>query len=231
MVGVIAAVPPSTVTRIEKGQIDPSLSTLDAILAACGYRYGDNLRPFVDMDAVRAARSVLEPDLGIAPTVGSETYLERWKAAGIVTGSVSPEEAERIVRAASRLASLADRPGARRYGYADWRGVAAAMRSLGRRWALTGGVAALAYTRIASVDSCAFYVDDVDAAAEAAGLEGAGERTWITLIPFDDLTVTGLVEPRDGLVLADFWQIVIDCLAGRGRMPDQGESMLAKAFR
>jgi transcriptional regulator with XRE-family HTH domain len=231
-VAALSGVSTSTVTRIEKGQVDPSFSTFEAILAACGYRYGDYLRPFVDMDAVRAARRIVEPELRLAPTTGSETYAQRWTAAGIITEAGTADEAENALVAASRQASLSDRPGAKRYGYADWKKVARALRDSGRTWGLTGGCAALAFTRIASVNSSAFYVDDVDAAAEAAGLEDAGEgRAWVTLIPLDDVTRAGLTPKEGGVVLADFWQVAIDCLAGSGRMPAQGEAMLASALR
>ncbi len=230
-VAELSGVAPSTVTRIEKGQVDPSFSTFETILAACGYRYGDNLRPFVDMDAVRAARRIVDPELDLAPTVGSETYVQRWKAAGIATDTDSAAEWERVLVAASRQASLSDRPGAKRYGYADWKKVARALRDSDLTWCLTGGRAALAFTKIASVDSSAFYVDDVNAAAEAAGLEEAGdERAWITLIPLDDVTRAGITPEDGGVVLADFWQVAIDCLAGSGRMPAQGEAMLASAL-
>ncbi|MHB8289812.1 MAG: helix-turn-helix domain-containing protein [Acidimicrobiales bacterium] len=68
---VIAGVAPSTISRIERGQLDPTVSTLDRILAACGWRSGERLVPNVDMDAVRAARRILEPELPIVPKNGA----------------------------------------------------------------------------------------------------------------------------------------------------------------
>lgn len=220
----LAGVAPSTVTRIERGDIDPSFSAFEKILAACGWRYDGFLQPYMDMDAVRAARRIFEPEAGISTTVGSETYAARWGLAGI-------SDAEDVAFAASRQALLSERPGALRFGFVDWREAARSLRDSGRKWALTGGYAARGYTKIATVDWAVFYVDDVEEASAVAGLPPVSEgRTWTTLIPFDDVTAAGVQTLEDGLCLASFWQIVIDCFAGNGRMPAQAEAMLGKVL-
>jgi transcriptional regulator with XRE-family HTH domain len=218
----LAGVAPSTVTRIERGDIDPSVSTLERILAACGWRYDGFLQPHVDLDAVRAARRIFEPEAGISGTVGSETYAARWGLANVT-------DAEDVAFSASRQALLSERPGAERFGFMEWRKVARSLRDSGNKWALTGGYAANAYTKVATSDWAVFYVDDVEEAASVAGLPPVRSgRTWTTLIPFDDVTAAGVQILESGLCLASFWQIVIDCFAGNGRMPAQAEAMLAK---
>lgn len=219
----LAGVSPSTVTRIERGDIDPTVSVFENILAACGWRYDGLLQPFVDMEAIRAARRILEPQVGIAPTVGSETYAARWGIAGI-------KDAEDVAFTASRQALLSERDGAVRFGFVDWRQVARCLRVSGHKWALTGGYAALGYTNVATVDWAVFYVDDVKEVSQLTQLPPVSQaRTWTTLIPFDDVTAAGVQTLEDGLCLASFWQIVIDCFAGSGRMPAQAEAMVAMA--
>lgn len=229
---ILAGVASSTVTRIERGDIDPTFSTLTSVLAACGWRYGDQLEPYTDPDALRAARRIFEPEIGLRATVGSETYARRWGEAGIIGGAAGPAgEAKEIAVAGSRQAVLSERPGATRFGFKDWTAVARSLRASGQDWVLTGGYAALCYTKVASVDWAVFYVSDVDAAAAAANLPPVKDgRTWTTLIPFDEVTAAGTQTLDGGLRLASFWQVVIDCFAGNGRMPAQAEAMIDKAL-
>lgn len=218
----VAGVSPSTVTRIERGELDPTVTTFERILGACGYRYGDRLVPNIDLEAVRAARLRLDPDCGLTQTAASIDWCARWTRAGLLE-SLDPLT---IAALAARQATLLDRPGAVSYRTADWRRVTSALSDSGQTWALTGGRAAAFYTRVATVDWSVFYVDDVRSAAERAGLERSDNAQAITLIPFDEVTSRGVQLSEGGIYLADFWQIVIDCLAGDGRMPAQADAML-----
>ena len=76
-----------------------------------------------------------------------------------------------------------------------------------------------------------FYVGDVARSADAAGLEPSSSGPYVTLVPFDETTSAGVQEAEDGVYLAAFWQIVIDCFAGNGRMPDQAAAMVEEAYR
>ena len=223
---ILAGVSPSTVTRIEQRKLDPSVGVLEAILAACGYRMGGMLAPSIDLDAVRAARRKLEPELGIPATDGSEAYARRWEESGVIRARSARERAGEIAFRAAQRAALRARPGAQRFAYRDWMQVAGAVGSAGQRWALTGGYAAAGYVRSASVDWPVLYVEDVEAAADAAALVGSETGRRLTLIPFDDLTRAGVRRVVPGLHLASFWQVVIDCFAGDGRMPSQAEAMV-----
>lgn len=227
-VAILAGIAPSTVTRIEKGQIDPSVSIFERILAACGFRYGKDLDANIDLDAVRAARRMLEPELNIAATNGSENYVRLWKAAGLISGLDIANEAGEIAFRASQQARLSRRQGSRRFAYQDWKQIAKSLSSNNHNWALTGGYAATFYTSVASVDWAVFYVDDVTSAAVLADLVSANVGPRVTLIPFDELTSAGVQSCDNGINLASYWQIVIDCFAGNGRMPAQAEAMIEK---
>lgn len=57
----LADVSPSTISRIERGELDPTWGTLSRILDATGYRIsGDSLVSAGDPSAIAAARSVLQ---------------------------------------------------------------------------------------------------------------------------------------------------------------------------
>lgn len=226
---LLAGVAPSTVTRIEKGLVDPSVSTLEALLAACGYRCDAALVPNIDPDAWRAARRLLEPELGVTATEGSERWAYRWEMAGLLSAVDASGWAREVCFRASQQACLALRPGSSRFRYANWRSVAASLEGAGQAWALTGGYAAGLYVSVASANWPVFYVDDVVAAARAANLTPAEDGAGITLVPFDDVTAVG-TQLEGGVRLASFWQVVIDCFAGADRMPDQAEAMIRLRF-
>lgn len=229
-VGTLAGLAPSTVARVERAQVDPSTSTLATILDACGYRLEASLEPVIDLEAIRAARILLEPSSGLAGTERSEDLTHRWRAAGDLSGS--PDKVAREVAATAGLrARLFARPGSVRCCAQDWRQALRALDDAGIGWALTGGRAASAYTDVATVDWTAVYVDDVDPAAKLAGLvplpDDAGGANF-ALIPFDDVSSTGVQVLEGGVKMASFWQIVIDCFAGNGRMPAQAEAMIER---
>ena len=226
-VALMADLAPSTVLRVERGELDPTITTFERVLAACGYRYGSSLTPLVDPDAMLAARRILEPDSGLPATEGSATYAERWERAGLLAVDGRPKDRAEIARRAGRLSRLSHRAGARRFGIVEWQKVARVLRDNGKEWAMTGGHAAARYTNVANPTWPVFYVDDIDRTASDAGLSPIETGAGITLIPIDDITATGVEVTEDGAHWANPWQVVIDCYGGNGRMPDQAESMAA----
>lgn len=74
----LAEVSTSTISRIERGELDPTWGTLSRILDATGYRIsGDSLVSAGDPSAIAAARSVLQSVLvesysGVLSAVGNE---------------------------------------------------------------------------------------------------------------------------------------------------------------
>ena len=228
---VMAGVSASTISRIELGELDPTMSMLDRILAACGWRLDESLRTFVDMDAVRAARRLLEPGLDLPATAGSASYASRWEQSGVFRAQAEQARADELCRRAAQYASLSGRPGARKYAARAWPRIARSLEEAGEPWALTGAFAARLYTKVATVVRTTIYVGDVARSADAAGLELISSGPYVTLIPFDETTSAGVQEVEGGVRLAAFWQIVIDCFAGNGRMPDQAAAMVEEAYR
>lgn len=224
----IAGVSASTVSRIERGELDPTVETFGRILQACGYRYGAGLIAAIDMSAVRAARRMLDPESPLPATDGSDSWERRWSAAGLARGATPTSRAISVASAAARQASLFDRPGAIGVRGGDWRSLAETLRASGQRWALTGGRAAALYTQAATVDWTVFYVDDVEEALALAGVEPVEIGQDVTLLPFDEVTSAQVQQMDGGLCVADFWQIAIDCFAGDGRMPAQAEAMIRR---
>jgi transcriptional regulator with XRE-family HTH domain len=225
----VAGVSTSTVSRIERGELDPTIATLERVLVACGFRYGDGLRPNVDVDAVRAARRVLEPELEIPATLGSDEWFRRWEAAGLLRARTKEERVNELCVRAAQQAELGRRPGARLFVDRGWKAIARDLNAAGEPWALTGAFAALAYTKIAVAVRTDLYVADVERAACAAGLESSCSGPYVALIPFDEVTSAGVQQLDSGVRLASYWQIAIDCFAGNDRMPDQAEDMIRKA--
>lgn len=230
-VAVMADVSPSTVSRIERGQLDPTVSTLDRILDACGWRSSERLVPSVDMDAVRAARRILEPELPIEDTFRSVSYARRWEKSGLIGTGTQVEEAIDICVLAARHARLSRRPGASNFALYNLGELTHRLDQAGEPWAFTGAFAASAYTKIANPVWATLYVGDVDRAAMAADLRPAENGPYLTLIPFDAVTSVSVDVLKNGVRLADFWQIAIDCFAGNGRMPDQAEAMITEALQ
>lgn len=228
----MASLAPSTVTRVEGGELDPTVSVFERILAACGYSWGGTLVPLIDLDAVRAARTVLDAADQIKTTDAAARWIGLWGSAGLISGT-RVNRAE-IARRAGRLAPIARRPEAVKVAAssdapADWRRVARGLRE--RRvvdWAVTGAAAATRYSGVTDAPNPAVYVADPLAVADSLGLRRVDEGRGVTLLPFDEVSAAGVIVNADGSRWTADWQVVIDCFAGGGRAPDLGEAMIAR---
>ena len=80
----IANISPSTISRIERGELDPSWSSMMSILQSVGYSIGDRIRPYGDVSAVEAARRAIERDIGSGDSSSVASWLDRWLRAGLV---------------------------------------------------------------------------------------------------------------------------------------------------
>lgn len=231
-VALMASVAPSTVTRVEGGELDPTVSVFERILAACGYRWGGTLVQVVDLDAVRAARMVLDAADLIERTSAAARWVDLWGNAGLISSS-GVKRAE-IARRAGRLAPIARRPGAVKVtaslgAPADWRAVARALRERGIvDWAVTGAAAATRYSAVTDAPNPAVYVEDPGSTAERLGLHRVDQGRGVTLLPLDEVSAAGVVVNGDGSRWAADWQVVIDCFGGGGRAPDLAQAMLAR---
>ncbi len=71
------------------------------------------------------------------------------------------------------------------------------------------------------------YVDDIETAVRQLDLREVDSGTNVLLAePFDPVVYERAIE-RDGLTVAAPTQIAVDLLTGPGRMPSEGDEMLA----
>jgi hypothetical protein len=95
------------------------------------------------------------------------------------------------------------------------------------RTAVTGSFAAVRLAAVAGPALLALYCDDPDALAEELELipTDSGANV-VVLTPFDPI-VWEQTSMEDGLTMVSASQVAVDCLTGNGRMPAEGDAVLA----
>ncbi len=225
----MAAIAPSTVSRIERGELEPTWAVMNRLLGAVGYQPISGITSTGDLNAVAAARSVLGESIGVERDA-VRSWIDRWKRARFVDENGNALEVEKVGVQAGNASRVFDRPNARRSVVYDkaWQDVAAAFDKGGIKYAVTG-ITATSPTRV--TDGAAWplmYVDSIDAAIAAASLteqKTAGPR--ITLLDFDDIASSGTVQDG-GFTFVSPAQALIDSYAGPGRMADQADAVAAR---
>jgi transcriptional regulator with XRE-family HTH domain len=223
----MAGVASSTIGRIESGEMDPSLGMLGRILCAAGFRLPD-AEQVSDPAAVAAARGILEDDRALLSYPGASAWLQRWRAAGFLTGEGKARDPAVLAFRAGMAARLVARPGIRSYArIGSWLEIARRIDAAGPGWAATGGAAANRLLGSADAYWPVFYVDDPSSTAAAAGFvpSSGGGKPVLSLIPFDGVADVGVEIGADGLRWAAPIQVVIDSFGGTGRMPEQAEAI------
>ena len=95
------------------------------------------------------------------------------------------------------------------------------------RYALTGSLAAQSFSPIAPARLGMLYVDDVETAVRTLDLREVDSGTNVLIAePFDPVVYERTIK-QDGSTLAAPSQIAADLLTGTGRMPAEGEDLLA----
>lgn len=232
-VAALAGVSPSTVTRVESGEMSPTYDLVLRLLDAVGL--DERLAPTSRPSAIATARWLL--DGGRAPD-DVDYWVERWariNAVRVNDDEVTVPDERSLAFRAGRAAAVTLRPGAavlRRDR--SWNDVAAGLAESGLEWAGTGDTAANRLVSYASETSPTFYVEDVDAAIESLGLAYRAPREWgqpITLLPFDGFSENGRWRDDDGRWYAAPWQVVMDCYGGSDRLPEQADRILDNLLR
>lgn len=222
----LADVSPSTVGRIELGRLDPTWSVLSGILEAAGYRVGVGVQSLGDLSAVSAGRSAFAELPDSARTPDMERWLERWRRAGVVDDrglATNPQQLGTLVGNAARLTSRPGRTAAIAYER-SWQNVAASLRDLGVRYAVTG-VTALSPTRTTDGSSRPIvYVDEPAEIATRVGRPPLGMEPRVWLLPFDDDAREGITEDGD-ITFVSRVRALFDSYSGPGRMPDIADSV------
>ena len=94
------------------------------------------------------------------------------------------------------------------------------------RLAVTGSFAASRLAPVAAPVLLAIYTDEADLLASSLGLLPADEGANMAMLkPFDPVVYDRATQ-EDGLSYVAPSQAVVDCLAGNGRMPAEGEALL-----
>lgn len=224
----MAGVPTSTVTRIERGDVSPSIATLGRIFDVLGLSI--TAQRSDPTPAIAAFRSVMS---GAAIPEKYRTraaqWIGRWTAAGVLDADGRPRDILALLAFAAEVTRFVDRPSVIEFEDADWRGVADAWGGTGIEWCVTGSVAGNRLVPLTGDSFPAFYVSDIGAASRAAGLTpkmpgSLGRR--LRLLAFDGTSEIGSWSDREGIPMADRWQIVLDCAGGTGRMLEQAEAII-----
>lgn len=224
-------VAPTTVTRIESGAVSPSFDLAQEILTVLGEPIG--FTGMADVEAIAAARLALDPALDFDVTPGVATWRQRWARIGLVDelGRVVVGQEGDLLFRAGRAARLTRRPGAVDFkaGTAAYE-IAEALGEAGVDYAATGDAGANLYRSSAGEAWPVLYVEDVERAAEAAGLvrkETGSFGMRVTLIPFDGVSERGRTM-IEGVSVVARDQVVIDAFGGIDRMAEQADILLGR---
>jgi transcriptional regulator with XRE-family HTH domain len=220
-----AGVARTTVARIERGEVSPTLDTLDRLAAAAGVVLTTRVRSAGGVSAIAAARQALSPGVDLEDPERSAVWRQRWTAAGILP-AVTPEEIAWLCEVAGRSCRIVDRPGVRWFDSVAWDELAARLVENEVTFAISGSAAAnrivftgtvpWALTYVASIDEAAHSLQLVERSLPEPGLKMA-------LLPLDAMSRVGVTYDERGFGWVDPWQAVIDCFGGNSRMPDQAE--------
>lgn len=95
------------------------------------------------------------------------------------------------------------------------------------RWAVTGSFVASTISPVAAPEMAVVYTDDVERLAKAARLLPAKTGANVVLAQPYDPIVFERGQDTNGVWSVSIAQAAIDCLTGPGRMPAEGEALLA----
>lgn len=229
----LADIAPSTITRIEAGQMSPTSALVENLLGNLGATVVD--RPIAEPAASAAARTATDPTYNGAQPAKTQSILDSWSRIGLIDSrgaAVEGKQADVLFRA-GRLDRLQYRDAASTYLPAgDWAEIADRLYGDPTLdWALTSGAAANQWVNVGGDQPAVFYVSDLDQAAAAAQLTPTpdgylGER--VTFIGFNGIWETGRTIETDGMRLASRTQVAIDCYGGALAGPTQADALLGR---
>ena len=203
----LADVSPSTIGRIEKGELDPSCGVLSRILDASGFQIdGDWIRPTGDTSAFIAARRVL--DVFVSGALGSRGELwaqdgwaaeqlqaldgpddqhrwwERWRRAEWLSDHPLSLDAKTMIRAATRISAPGrlSTPGVVVDDGRRWRDLALQIDEAGFDYAVSELAPALELPGSGLARVPRIYVSDPGTVASALRLREAAPGTGVPLV-------------------------------------------------
>ncbi|GAA1875060.1 helix-turn-helix transcriptional regulator [Myceligenerans crystallogenes] len=226
-VAALADVATSTVTRFENGEREPSFGIAVRMLRAVDL--DANLQRISRASAIGTARWLIDPQFGVRPDDADE-WLDRWTRLGLLDSNQKPTDLRKLLYRAARSARLVARPWRTDFVLAEgWENLQDKLTENGIEWARTGDAAANRIVDWADETWPVFYVDDIYASRRAIGIapRGPDERgPLMSLVQFDGYSEIGRWMDSDGTWYADAWQVVMDCLGGVQRMPEQADMII-----
>lgn len=226
----MAGVASSTVSRIERGELEPTWAVMNRLFESAGYLPSGGLTSRGDVSAVAAARAALGEAVAFPADDRVRAWTDRWKRARFVDEDGRARDVEKVGVQAGIAARVFDRPNPKVSVVYDrtWQDIAAALKSSGVRYAVSG-ITATSPTRVR--DGAAWpliYVDSIPAAMTSAGLrEQTTSGPRVTLLGFDDVSATGTVDDG-GFTFVSPGQALIDSYAGPGRMADLADAAASR---
>lgn len=220
----LAGVSPSTVTRIENGDLDPTWSTLQKMLSSTGMCINRNTVVSAgDPSAISSARAALEG----RPATASP-WAEIWKRSGWLKPAMSPRDVLSLSVVAGNAGKFARRATPPLYaelpGQKQWQDLARALSRAGVEYAVSGLVAT---SRDRVTDSAAapiVYVRDPQETFDTLGLTSTQPlRGTMILAPTSD-EMDG-TEDEGGIRFVSRAQAMLDTFASGGRQPEKAESV------
>lgn len=221
-------------TRIENGQLTPTIDLVERLVAAAGFRLTTTIEAVADLAAARTARSILEADYPFSP---DPSWVARWEAMKVLRGG-APRAVDLLLRRAGGATDLLARPGARRW-LADMARPSAvesavAGRLKGTDWAITGPTAANRLAPVTGARWLVLYVPDPAGLASTLGWKPydtpiirGEEVTPVLVLPSGPEALWAATADTEGARWAAPVQVAIDCYAGWDRMPDQADALVA----
>lgn len=212
----LAGVSPSTASRVERGEMVPSIDVLESLLGALGVDVV--LEERADADAIAAARWLCGDRSVGRPA--NDRWIDRYRTLGDA-GSASA-----LCWRASRFAPFAKRAVAE-LTIDGLAGFASAVGVAGDGFAWTGSAAADWYSeRPAGTGQVWLYASEPERfVADLSGAVSGPGATKVLVAPLDDTAAAGCVTV-DGTRIVAPLQAAIDCFSGPGRMSDQAWAVL-----
>lgn len=199
-----AGVSASTISRIEKGSIDPTLGMAEKILAATGLQIAPRLEPLSDPEALRAARAILGDDGDTAADTEGAATLRRWASPD---GTPRPRA---LAREAGAAAPPRLRPGAVELSTGwNFLRICSTVAATREGWAVSGSPAAERIGAPEATGPVILYVQSPQRIERMLASSGPGPHQ-VLILPFDGTSETGAWND-EGIVWADPIQVILDC--------------------
>ena len=221
---------PAIYIRTEGAQRNPSAGKTKAGLK--GAKVGavvrvlvDSRPPYAGADIARASNVTEGYVSRVLETLSDEGLIDR-----VSFGPVTDVDWPALIRRRSRALDLFRTPGSYRYvARRGARGLLTVLPSMGSdpTPTITGSFAAERLAPVASASLMVVYTMDPSTLADGLSLipADAGADT-ILIRPDNPVVFARTSRDQDGLTWAAPSQIAIDCLAGDGRMPSEGEAVI-----